>query len=313
MADVTVRGAHGSYKGVQFAAPVSRFTTFAASWLLLVLIGSLQYQLERLQHGQSPDVPAGMRGAVLFFAAWLPLVWPLRAISRRYAGGARGVVLPRLAALAALAAVAQIGVRRVLSLATDWEAFRSLGELAASHLFINVVVAIGVIGVSQAMALSRLTTTRETGIDAREAAVLGTVGPDRTDATVARLESRLSQPPDFVAQLPARDAKGTVLVAVADVCSLTAADNYVEVETAGRTLLVRTSLSTLASRLDPAVFVRIHRSAIVNIRCIRRVIPASHGELVVELTTGRTLKVSRSYAAAVKRQLVELPKPEPRR
>jgi two-component system LytT family response regulator len=49
-------------------------------------------------------------------------------------------------------------------------------------------------------------------------------------------------------------------------------------------------------RLDPGVFVRIHRSAIVNIDRIKELIPWSHGEYVITLRDGTRVHASRMYS-----------------
>jgi two-component system LytT family response regulator len=56
----------------------------------------------------------------------------------------------------------------------------------------------------------------------------------------------------------------------------------------------------LEQSLDPTAFIRIHRSAIVNIRRIRDVEPAQHGEYVVRLQSGLRLQSGRTYHARMK-------------
>jgi LytS/YehU family sensor histidine kinase len=65
----------------------------------------------------------------------------------------------------------------------------------------------------------------------------------------------------------------------------------------------RGARTRLERRLDPARFVRIHRSTIVNVDKVTEMRPAFHGEYEVILTTGRRLRCSRTYAAALVRVL----------
>lgn len=81
-----------------------------------------------------------------------------------------------------------------------------------------------------------------------------------------------------------------------DVDWIDAAGHYIELHTGASTHLVRESLSALESRLDPARFVRIHRSTIVNLDRIRDLQPTFHGEFVVTLHGGQRLPCSRTYA-----------------
>jgi two-component system LytT family response regulator len=88
-----------------------------------------------------------------------------------------------------------------------------------------------------------------------------------------------------------------------DVESMEAAGHYVELRTASGTHLVRESMATLERRLDPARFVRIHRSTIVNVDKVIELRPAFHGEFEVVLAGGRRLRCSRTYAADLTRVL----------
>ncbi len=90
-------------------------------------------------------------------------------------------------------------------------------------------------------------------------------------------------------------------VRVEDVESIESADHYVELRTGQGTHLMREALARLEPRLDPSRFVRIHRSTIVNVDRIRELEPALHGECIVRLVSGRRLRCSRTYAAALKR------------
>lgn len=74
-----------------------------------------------------------------------------------------------------------------------------------------------------------------------------------------------------------------------------AARNYVRLHTEDGTYLVRTSLRTLQERLDGPHFARIHRSTLVNVRRIRRVVPLQWGDCRVELDSGEELRMSRTY------------------
>ncbi len=74
-----------------------------------------------------------------------------------------------------------------------------------------------------------------------------------------------------------------------------AADNYVKLHVTGAAHLMHESMRSLEQRLDPSAFVRVHRSAIVNVDCIHEIQPWYAGALVVVLQSGQRLTVSRSY------------------
>lgn len=71
--------------------------------------------------------------------------------------------------------------------------------------------------------------------------------------------------------------------------------SYVRLHAGGKTFLLRERLSALEQRLDPALFVRIHRSTIVRIDLIQELHPHSNREYFVVLQGGQKLKLSRTY------------------
>ena len=87
----------------------------------------------------------------------------------------------------------------------------------------------------------------------------------------------------------------SMIVPIADVKRLSAAGNYVEVHTAARTHLIRATLSRLAQRLDPAEFLRVHRSHLVRADFVAEVAPWAHGDLKLTLQDGNELLLSRRY------------------
>src|SRR4029453_11055777 len=95
----------------------------------------------------------------------------------------------------------------------------------------------------------------------------------------------------FLVRTPGR----VYTVRAADVESLESAGHYVELRTATGTHLVRAAMAAVERRLDRARFVRIHRSAIVNVDKVKELRPAFHGVFDVILVGGRRLRCSRTY------------------
>jgi two-component system LytT family response regulator len=79
--------------------------------------------------------------------------------------------------------------------------------------------------------------------------------------------------------------------------------DYVRVHSTDKSRFVRMSLHKLLEKLDPAHFVRIHRSTIVNLRHMKKASPALYGEYTVELASGVKLKVSRTFVHDLKAHL----------
>jgi two-component system, LytTR family, response regulator len=78
-----------------------------------------------------------------------------------------------------------------------------------------------------------------------------------------------------------------------------AAANYVQLHAGRELYLVRERISRMSERLDPGQFVRIHRSAIVNVRKIKELQPCNSGEYMVVLKNGKELSCSRSYRSGL--------------
>jgi two-component system LytT family response regulator len=81
-----------------------------------------------------------------------------------------------------------------------------------------------------------------------------------------------------------------------DIDWVEAAGNYVRLHTHNEAHLLRESMKNMESRLDPSTFVRIHRSAIVNIDRVKELEPWFHGEYIVIMRDGTRLTASRVYS-----------------
>jgi two-component system LytT family response regulator len=101
----------------------------------------------------------------------------------------------------------------------------------------------------------------------------------------------------------------TEIVDAADVDWFEAADDYVELHVGAAVHVVRERLAELEQRLDPARFVRIHRSAIVNLARIRTIAPRFRGDADVVLTGGATVRLSRSRRRELMQRLSGSPRP----
>jgi two-component system, LytTR family, response regulator len=124
---------------------------------------------------------------------------------------------------------------------------------------------------------------RELSLDRRIAAALGELG-------------RAAH--DYAKRLAIKGDGRVILVGVDEVDRLEAAGNYVEVHSGARQHLVRETMASLEARLDPARFVRVSRSSIVNATRVRELQPMFNGDFVVVLRDGTKVAGSRRYRAA---------------
>lgn len=104
-------------------------------------------------------------------------------------------------------------------------------------------------------------------------------------------------------RLVVRDGPRTHVIPHEDIVWIEAEDYYAAIHVRGRRILARESLRTLEKTLDPSVFTRVHRSAIVNTRWIASIEPLASGDQRLLLADGTALRVSRTHRAALFRLL----------
>ncbi len=96
-----------------------------------------------------------------------------------------------------------------------------------------------------------------------------------------------------------------VVLAMRDIEFVQAAAKHVKIYASGRCFSFRQSLAQLESRLDPASFVRIHRSTLVNVEHIAEMHPLFHGDYELILRRGTRLTLSRRYRGRLAPFLLE--------
>ena len=93
----------------------------------------------------------------------------------------------------------------------------------------------------------------------------------------------------------ARAGDGYTLVKPTEIVSVQAQGNYVKVIAGSGSHMMRMTMAEVEKRLDPRRFARIHRSAMVNIDCVREITPAWRGDFEVLLTDGQRIRMSRHF------------------
>ncbi len=118
----------------------------------------------------------------------------------------------------------------------------------------------------------------------------------------ALLES-LTRQRNTAERLAIRTDGRVYFVRVADIDWIETASNYVRLHSGKASHLLRESMSSLETRLDPERFLRIHRTTVVNVERLRELQPWFSGEFIAILQDGTRLKVSRGYRDRVARWL----------
>lgn len=147
--------------------------------------------------------------------------------------------------------------------------------------------------------------------------VVKPLSPVRLREAVERVRARMSPAtvPSTPLRAPASSAGGYLpriavpdgprlrVVAVDEISMLVAQGNYVELVLPGRSLLLREPLHSLLDRLDPARFVRVHRSRAVRIDLVEQVEPLGAGQYRLRLRDGTRLASGRRYRQALRAAL----------
>jgi len=110
------------------------------------------------------------------------------------------------------------------------------------------------------------------------------------------LASQASQPARrYATMLPIRMGRETLRLDVSTIDWIDAAGDYMCVHAAGQTHVLRATMRELEEMLDPQVFLRVHRSTIVNLARVRSLRPHLNGECFLKLQSGQEVKLSRSF------------------
>jgi len=90
------------------------------------------------------------------------------------------------------------------------------------------------------------------------------------------------------------------LLAASDIEYLQASGNYVNLHVRGRAYPLRATMAGIEPRLDPARFVRVHRSYMVNLDCVAEIEPLETGDARLTLRDGTRLPCSRRYRSVLR-------------
>jgi hypothetical protein len=96
-----------------------------------------------------------------------------------------------------------------------------------------------------------------------------------------------------------RQLRKEFLIAASDIDSVQAQANYVALRVNGRDYLLRSTLAEFARQLDPARFVQVHRSHLVNLDRITEIEPLDSGDAKLTLRDGSAVPCSRRYRTAL--------------
>lgn len=138
----------------------------------------------------------------------------------------------------------------------------------------------------------------------------------RLDAAVARVKERIrldeayaareelfsvlqalragSEKDPYPKRFLTKSGKTNSVVSAGDIEWIEAADYYVCLHARGKNHLMRESIAAMESKLDPRKFVRVHRSAIVNMDHVREIHRDGHSEGWILISTGERVRLNRT-------------------
>ena len=206
------------------------------------------------------------------------------------------------------------------------KAVADIRSLAPDLIFLDVQMpALDGFGVLEALGGERapevifVTAHNEYAIQAFEVNALDyllkPVDPERLNKAVERAKSRLAQLTQgerfdsrfraliediksgskFVKRLTIKLTGRTILLPTDEIDWIETHGNYVKVYAGRESHLIRGTMQSLETKLDPEKFVRVHRSAIVNVEKIKEIYPRSNGDQDLVLQNGQKLMLSRNY------------------
>ena len=120
------------------------------------------------------------------------------------------------------------------------------------------------------------------------------VAQEQLRSILASLEGLGQTRREFPVRLLVPNGAKDSFVTVSDIEWIEAADYYACLHVGAKSFLLRETIKQLAGTLDPAKFVRIHRSIIVNVGQVREIVREGRGEGAVILRNGQRLRMSKA-------------------
>lgn len=252
------------------------------------------------------------------FAPWMPWVWEwssnlvllalvpaLLAFDRRFPlvpGQLRRHLLAHFGAsvvFSALHVAAMVGIRKSIYVAAG--GVYDFGNWAGEFGYEYIKDVQSYFAILMFVYLYRLLLLRMQG----EARLLDPVPVDPAHAAAANDATEPASPapespPDRPERFLVRMLGKEFLVAANDIECLQASGNYVNLRVRGRDYPLRSTLAALLPRLDPARFVRVHRSWLVNLDFLAEIEPLETGDARLALRDGTRVPCSRTYRAALR-------------
>jgi two-component system LytT family response regulator len=108
------------------------------------------------------------------------------------------------------------------------------------------------------------------------------------------LKNAAKAPGQFATRIVVKDGTRVHIIPVDQLDYAEAQDDYVALHSGGKSYLKQQTITSLAEALDPACFVRVHRSYLVNLEQVAKIEPYTRDTRLAILTSGTQIPVSRT-------------------
>jgi len=125
----------------------------------------------------------------------------------------------------------------------------------------------------------------------------------RLDAALAEFLRTMRPPRERPTRFLVRRGRQMQFVRAEDIDWLEADGNYVSLHIAGRAHLLRETMTAMEAKLDADTFVRVHRSAIINIDRVAQIEPHVHGEFAITMKDGARMTSSAAHSGKLRQLL----------
>lgn len=139
--------------------------------------------------------------------------------------------------------------------------------------------------------------------------LLKPVAPDRLTRAIARVAERRIPPAagtpapairDYAEEFWVPHRSQVIRIAASDIDRIDAERDYMRLHVGDRSFLLHQTITALEARLDPELFIRVHRSTIVRRDRIRALTHDGQGGWHADLGEGGLVRIGRTYVNAVK-------------
>ena len=132
-------------------------------------------------------------------------------------------------------------------------------------------------------------------VERAKARLAQTTRDDQFDSRLRAMIEDIKSGSKFVKRLTIKLTGRTILLPTDEIDWIETQGNYLKIHVGRESHLIRGTMQSLETKLNPEQFVRVHRSAIVNVEKVKEIYPRSNGDQDLVLHDGRQLMLSRNY------------------